>query len=388
MKKALVISCFFEMTDTSRPYLAYKYLSEKVQTKIIYSKFSHTTKKYRIIEGEDLIGIKPKKYKKNISVNRVISHIDFSIKVKKIIKKENPDLIYVAIPPNILGYTVILLSHKMGIKTIVDIVDIWPEALPIPSPINMILNLTVGKLWKSLRSYCINRSDCIISESEYFKKKLKLNEDVNVIHLCKLENNIDISNRYKIIDKNYTKITIGYLGSMNSIYDFDSLIEICKKIKKYRDIKLVIIGDGERKEWLLDQLDKFDVEYEYFGKIFDEQEKYKILSKCDFGFNGYKDSTEVALSYKSIDYLSYGIPLINSAKGDTWELVKNENIGINYTSSDIDEIIEYIKNLNQKDIICMKESAFNIFVSKFSWSKYREEMDRILNILNDKIIER
>lgn len=385
MKKALVISCFFNKNNTSRPYLAYKYLSEKLETKIIYSEFSHTTKEYEIIEGDELIGVKAKRYNKNISINRVISHIDFSIKVKKIIKKEKPDLIYIAIPPNILGYVVVSVAKKMKIKTIIDIVDIWPEALPIPKYINKIMELTIGLVWKNLRSYCINKSDYIISESDYFKEKIKSNKYIDVIHLCKLQD-IDNTLKNKIPYKRSNDLTIGYLGAMNNIYDFDSLIEICKRMKETRNIKLSIIGDGERRKWLLNELSKFNIEYEYFGKIFDEEQKRRILSKCDFGFNGYKDTTEVALSYKSIDYLSYGIPLINSAKGDTWNFIEKEKIGINYYKSDIDSIIYKLNQISRDEIISMKNNSLSIFINNFSWNKYTEKMEEVFISLSNKEI--
>jgi len=53
-----------------------------------------------------------------------------------------------------------------------------------------------------------------------------------------------------------------------------------------------LIGDGERKDWLLSVLKESNIKYTYFGKIFEEEKKKEILSKCDFGFNGYKIDIE------------------------------------------------------------------------------------------------
>ena len=101
-KKLVIVSCFFDKVNTSRPYLAYEFFLKKYSdVKVIYSDFNHSEKKYRIYEEEAFIPIKTKPYVKNISISRVISHILFSISVKKTLKNEKPDIIYVASPPNI-----------------------------------------------------------------------------------------------------------------------------------------------------------------------------------------------------------------------------------------------------------------------------------------------
>ena len=58
-------------------------------------------------------------------------------------------------------------------------------------------------------------------------------------------------------------------------------------------------------------------------------EKINILAPCDYALNIMKDNVSVGLTIKSIDYLSYGLPLINNIKGDTWKLINDEKIGLN-----------------------------------------------------------
>jgi len=137
-----------------------------------------------------------------------------------------------------------------------------------------------------------------------------------------------------------------------------------------------------RKDWLLSALKENNIKYVYFGKIFEEEEKKEILSKCDFGFNGYKSNTEVALSYKSIDYLSYGLPLINSAKNDTRDYVEKYNIGFNYNENTVDQLIENLKTLKSKELEKMKKNAYQYFLENFTWDKYEAQMSGIVNYLN------
>lgn len=380
MRKVLIVSCFIDKIENARPYLAYKFFRNNYNTKVVYSKFSHTFKKYIKYEDENFIPVKTLSYKRNISFPRILSHIIFALKIKRIIKKEKPDLIYVTIPPNTAAYSTIkIASNNKKIKVIIDIVDIWPETLPIPIVCKRYFNFFVGWFWKYLRNYALKRADYIICQSNYFMQKLALKgNNIQVVHLAKISK---YCGKHIINNTSGKMVKIGYLGSMNTITDFDTLLKISKAFG-FNHVEIILIGDGERKDWLLSTLKENNIKHTYFGKIFEEGKKKEILSKCDFGFNGYKSNTEVALSYKSIDYLSYGLPLINSAKNDTLDYVDKYNIGFNYNENTIDQLIENLKTLKSKELEKMKKNAYQCFLENFTWDKYKEQMSAVLNYLN------
>lgn len=380
MRKVLIVSCFIDKIENARPYLAYKFFRNNYDTKVIYSEFSHTFKKYIKYEDENFIPVKTLGYKRNISFSRILSHIIFALKIKGIIKKEKPDLIYVTIPPNAAAYSVIKIAGKnKETKVIIDIVDIWPETLPIPIVCKRYFNFFIGWFWKYLRNYALKRADYIVCQSNYFKQKLALKgNNIQVIHLAKI---IKYREKPTVDAVSGKVIKIAYLGSMNTITDFDALLKISKALG-LNNIEITLIGDGEKKDWLLSALKENNIKYTYFGKIFEEEKKKELLSKCDFGFNGYKSDTEVALSYKSIDYLSYGLPLINSAKNDTWDYVEKYNIGFNYNENTIDQLIKNLKTLKSKELEKMKKNAYQCFLENFTWDKYEAQMSDVLNYLN------
>lgn len=380
MRKVLIISCFIDKIENARPYLAYKFFRNNYDTKVIYSEFSHTFKKYIKYEDENFIPVKTLSYKRNISFSRILSHIIFALKIKGIIKEEKPDLIYITTPPNTAAYSVIkIVGKNKKTKVIIDIVDIWPETLPIPIVCKRYFNFFVGWFWKYLRNYALKRADYIVCQSNYFKQKLALKgNNVQVIHLAKI---IKYREKATVDAVSGKVIKIAYLGSMNTITDFDTLLKI-SKTPGLNNIEIILIGDGERKDWVLSALKESNIKYTYFGKIFEEEKKKEILSKCDFGFNGYKSNTEVALSYKSIDYLSYGLPLINSAKNDTWDYVEKYKNGFNYNKNAIEQLIENLKTLNCTELEKMKKNAYQCFLENFTWDKYKTRMSDVLNYLN------
>ncbi|MGL4673000.1 hypothetical protein [Cetobacterium sp.] len=369
-KKVVIISSFFKESSNSRGFLVYKYFKESdYKTEVICSDFSHSKKNAeKKSNNEDFIYIKTKKYSKNLSFKRIYSHIMFSIDAIKELKNKKYDLIYVILPPNFLGYLVSKYAKKNNVTLISDIIDLWPEALPIPNKIRNILDKTINVLWKYFRDKTLEKSNYILTESKYFYDFLNLNRYKNsrVILLKKLIGLTEVQT--KKIDNN--SIKIGYLGNIGLIYDFEGMIKIVEELSKFKKVVVEIIGVGEREEYLTSSLKKLGIEYNFYGAIYDENKKSEILSQCDFGFNGYKESTEVALSYKSIDYFSYGLPIINSAKGDTWDMVETQKVGINY--SDVNEnLVKNILNYETVDI-------FKFFKENFSYMSLVEEMDKIM----------
>ena len=88
-------------------------------------------------------------------------------------------------------------------------------------------------------------------------------------------------------------------------------------------------------------------------------------------------SVKVGLTIKSIDYLSCGLPLINTIKGDTWSLVKDKNIGINY-ENDSEKLIQYIE---EKDINKLKKNAMKCFDEYFTKEAFEDNFEMVLRKL-------
>lgn len=377
-KKVIIISNFHEDNEISRTNIAYKYfISKKLDTTVLYSNFSHSLKKFRNLNNKDFVLLKTISYGSSLSLRRILSYIIFSYRVFTFLQKNKYDIIYVNLPPNILSLAVFLFPRKKVI-TIVDIIDLWPESFPHAGSLpKKAIVLLFGGFLKKIRKFAIDRSDYCIAESNLFYKKLNLKnkKKSRVIHLKKFQ--IEKTN----LNDTSNDFSIAYLGNIGNIYDFDSLFVIIKELEKFRLVHLHVIGLGPRSDWFFEKLDIMNISYTHHGASFDENLKKSILSNCWFGFNGYKKNTEVALSYKSIDYLSYGVPLINSAKEDTEELVKTENIGFNFDSNNMRELIDTLSVITYSEIIKMKIDTYKVFQDKFSGQSYFNEMNDVLKEL-------
>ena len=114
---------------------------------------------------------------------------------------------------------------------------------------------------------------------------------------------------------------------------------------------------------------------------FDEKEKRKIFDKCSFELNIMKDSVQVGLTMKSIDYFEAGLPILNNIKSDTWDLVEEYNIGFNLSENNIEEIANEIVKMNIRDIANMKNNTQRIFNELFSVRVFTTKLNKIFDKL-------
>ena len=379
-KKILIVSNFHENASISRSNMAFNYFLKRGYDPIVlYSNYSHSLKKFRELNNKRFISLKTISYTSSLSINRIISYLIFAYKVYKFLGKNRFDFVYINLPPNLIGLSVLLRKSRYS-KLIVDIIDLWPEAFPHNnSLIRKALLYISGVIPKIMRKMTIDYSNFCITESQFFFNELNLKNKNNskVIYIKKFQN------KKPSFRHSSKEMSIVYLGNIGKIYDFESLFSIIKGVEKNRKVILHVIGVGPMIDSFFNNLKIKKINYHYHGASFDETFKRKIISKCWFGFNGYKHDTEVALSYKSVDYLSYGVPLLNSAKEDTKLLIDKENIGYNFNSKSLESLVLELSKIKFYEVEIMKKKSYDIFKNKLSGQSYYFDMDFVMGSINN-----
>lgn len=362
-KKAILISGFGWYEERLKP--VEKVLKKKdYNVTVLLSDYNHHKKKYITEKNPNCIYIHVPSYKKNLSVKRIYSHIVLDKKIKAILEKENPDLIYCMVPPNSIAKTCLKYKKQHPkCKYYIDIIDLWPESIPI----NPFLKINfIFKKWSDLRDSSFSVADHIFFEcklyQEILEKKVTINK-CSVLYLYKkINDKTTIENKIEHKIKDINKLSFCYLGSINSLIDIETICRIltlCVDSGYIVDFK--IIGTGQNKNNLINFAKRTGANVMDFGEIFDRNKKVDILSDCDYGFNIMKKTVEVGLTIKSVDLFSMGIPLINSIKGDTWDLVDKYKLGYNLKSDngiDPDELV--------KSRIQSSKNSFQIYEKLFT----------------------
>lgn len=372
MKNVVIVNCFD--TYEERVDLLCKYFkSRKLDCKVVQSNFRHSNKQKRYKIKENFIFVDTKPYYRNMSMSRMISHYKFAKDVFIEVQKIKPDIIYILFPPNSLVKFAYKYKRKYSsTKVYLDVIDLWPETMPI----NSFEKLPPFKYWKGLRNRYLKYADKVILECKLYKNFLYDYIDSNrmeILHLAKDKIDLDIN-----CNLDSDKLNLIYLGSINNIIDIDIIESIVYNANKYKDIVVHIVGDGENREKFIQRLTSIGISVEYYGKVYDVYQKMEIFNKCHFAINIMKESVCVGLTMKSIDYFQYGIPIINNIKGDTYELVEVNNIGININNKSLDEVAKLITDMDNNLIINMKKNVVDLFTKEFCYESFSNKLDMII----------
>lgn len=310
----------------------------------IEADFSHAKKKKLKRQIDDHLYIDTVPYRKNISLKRMYSQYDFAQKVFRILKEEPIDLLYVMIPANSLTPVAANLRKRGCTKLVVDIIDLWPESLPV----KRLKDSWPIQYWRRLRDDYLDYADLVLTECKLYQDILHLDERTrpNRTAVMYWPKEKEAVSKDQVVPehefKRSNELHIAYLGYINNIIDMEQIVELLQKVNERKKLCLHIIGDGEKRELFLEKLSQAGIGTEYHGIIYEEQRKKQIFDKCCFGLNMMKESVCVGLTMKSVDYFCYGLPLINNIRGDTWELIEEYGIGVNYGGGQAEQCAEQI----------------------------------------------
>lgn len=363
--KAVIVNCFDTYGD--RVELLRKTLSEKgISVEVFTSDYRHIEKTYIVEHKEGYRYFHAQPYTRNLSKERLESHQLLSKELFSYIDKHsnNIDLLWVLIPPNTFAKDAAGIKRKhKDIKLIFDLIDLWPETMPIP----VVKNLWPVTTWGKIRDNNLGAADYIVTECNLYQKVLNLKQygiPYSTLYLAKEKSKQVIKS-----PEDNGRLSLCYLGSINNIIDIDTICDIIRQTEKKYPVDLHIIGDGEKREELISKAKLSSARVFYHGKVYDEKEKQEIFNQCHYGLNIMKKTVCVGLTMKSLDYLSGGLPLINNIEGDTWDAVEKYGIGVNCNDG-----------IRIEDNAQMREKAVAYFEKSLSIHAFETSLNQITEV--------
>ena len=376
MKKAVCISCTHHYRERTGPVEAVLQAAGYTCT-YITSDFHHITKQhYKVEDLPHCIQIPTVPYTKNISLNRIYSHIRFSRDVMRQVEKLQPDLLYVEIPPNSLCREAAKYKKRHPeTRLIFDIFDMWPESFP-NNRAKKLLKLPFS-VWGWFRNCGLGKADLVLTECDLFRNTLQRymhDTPAETLYLCRSHATCQELKAVPADDGMH----LCYLGSINNIIDIPTICDLIGQVQKLQPVTLHIIGDGESRDALISGVESTGAKVIFHGKIYDDAQKQAIFDLCSFGLNIMKDSVYIGLTMKSLDYFAGGLPVLNTIGGDTWSLVETDHIGININRDDLAATARKIVQTSPETLLAMRQATLQRFDGLFSQRVFRERLTKYL----------
>ena len=367
MKRVAIISLGYMWfpceTGTSRFFqIAETFVDAGYEVEIITTDFQHFKKEPRdkkkiLSQGYPfkITFIETPPYKKNIDIRRVISNRKAEKNLRKYLEShiESYTAVYTSIPANNISAAVTEICKKHAVPCVVDIEDLWPEAMAM-----IVKNVTLrnvlfrGFLLDAEKTYA-NCSGVIGTSEDYTARALKIqdrdipNETVYVgVNLKEFDDGVK---RYKEkIDKPDGDFWITYAGSISTSYDIKTLILASKKLVEegHSEIKVQILGTGSLKT----ELEEFskDIPNVKFWGFTEYPKMAAILSKSDVVINSFIKGAPQSIVNKVGDYLASGKAMVNTLENPVFcSLVEKYNCGVNIAPEDSETLKNTIIRLEQ-----------------------------------------
>ena len=375
MKKAVCISCS-DHYDHRLHVAADCLRSRGYDTTYITSDFDHTHKEVFTCSVEGCVQIPARPYRKNLSVDRILSHRNFARDVFRYLEglPQQPGVLVVLMPPNFLAhYGAKYKKRHPEVKLIFEIFDLWPETFP-GGKIKKLL-APVFKVWAALRDRNLDKADFVVTECEMFRERLRLPEQTSkAVWLCADPLSLDKTQPQLSDDK----LELCYLGAINNVISIPHICSLIRELTPKKPVVLHIIGKGERQEEFVAEATKAGAEVIFYGAVYDESKKLEIMNRCHFGLNIMKASVCVGLTMKSVDYFRFGLPIINNIPADTRQLVEQQGVGVQLNEGYADRIAA----LTVEACLNMRDSVKRVFQESFAHSvvsrQYAAVLKRIL----------
>lgn len=360
MKKIAIISLGYMWfpceSGTSRFYdIAMTFVNAGYDVECITTGFQHFKKAPRdkqliLSQGYPFkitfIDVPP--YKRNIDIRRVLSNRAASKNLEKYLLNniQKYDVVYVAIPANNIAAMVTSVCKEYCVPVIVDIEDLWPEAMSMVIKNNFLRKILLYSFERDAETTYRN-ADGIIGTSEDYTERAFRNRDKNIpaktVYVgCNLaEFDAGVEKYSDDIEKNKGQFWVTYAGSISTSYDIKTLIDAGYMLRD-KNVHVQILGTGSLK----DELEKYsqDMDNIHFWGFTPYPKMAAVLSKSDVVVNSFVKGAPQSIVNKVGDYLASGKPMINTLENPVFcKLVEKNNIGINVEPENVKQLAEVIE---------------------------------------------
>lgn len=343
-------------------------------------------------DGVNIRWIKTKKYKKTASIKRIISWLDFELKLfsMKIKQLDRPDVIIVSslsILSIVYGY---YLKKKFNSFLVFEIRDIWP--LTMTEEGGFSTRHPLVKFIGMIEKFGYKKSDLIVGtmpnlnahvknilgyDKPFFCSPMGFNPEKYAVDIRE-----DSSLFEKYIQKN--KIIVGYAGSIGITNALETFIDTIKLMRDNSNLYFLIAGSGDLKQNYEEQLNGQN-NVSFLPRIDQDQVK-SFLSICDILYLSTKDSKVWKFGQsmnKVVEYMLAGKPIVATYTGFP-SMINEANCGLFVQSDkpeDLKNVFLYFANMSEEERLKIGENGRNWIYQYRTYDKLAKEYINTINNL-------
>ena len=335
------------------------------------STFDHARKMYRRPSSEtaspsphlDLELLHASGYRRNVSLARIRYHRriarQFSVRAEAL---PPPDLVYCCVPTLEVTEAALRYATTRGIPVIVDVRDRWPDIFvePLPRPLRAIARLLLRSEFRRAR-YVFRSATAILAVSDgYLEWGLRQAarprgfSDAVFPHAYP-RRMLDAAvvararDELEAVGVDGRRVICAFVGSFGRTYDLGTVIDAARLLQRAGrdDVQFVLAGDGEqRAAW---QAQAAGLSNVVLTDWISGDAIAVLLGMARLGLAAYARHAPQGLPNKLFEYLSAGLPVVSSLRGETERFLSESACGVTYPAGDAPALAALLQRLAADD---------------------------------------
>lgn len=293
-----------------------------------------------------------------------------------------PSPITVALPGIFIGY------FKKS-PTFLWVLDLWPESL---KGVGVLKSKFINYIIKLLVKYIYTRCNVILGQSRSFVENIQnyLLDKKKVIYFPNWSEEIFKDNNItpsKKLDYKPEVFNVMFAGNIGEAQDLPSILKAVEILKENKNIRWIIVGNGNKYNWMMDRIKKLNLEscIKVLGS-FPIKEMPSLYAHADALLVSLKDEYVFHLTIpgKIQSYLQFGTPVLGMLNGEGNNLINNNKVGLCVQAGDANGLSENIvkmSKMKKSDLAQLGKNGIALAKKEFDRDRL---MDRLENIFYNK----
>lgn len=294
-------------------------------------------------------------YPKNVCLKRFASHHEFGKNVGSYLaRRKKPDVIYAAEPSLTAPLAAAKYCRRNGVRFVIDVQDLWPEAFSLVFPVPGIGPLLFAP-FRSMADRIYSAADgiCAVSRT-YADRALSVNRkcrEGTVVYLGTRLAEFDAMRQAAPgLEKADGEVWMGYVGTLGHSYDLTGTLDAMALLRRQgrgENLRFLVMGDGPLRAKFEAHAKELDLPVTFTGML-PYSQMVPQLCACDFAVNPIMHGAAQSIINKVGDYAAAGLPVLNTQECPEYrDLVTGYEMGINCENGDVAQMAEAMARLTE-----------------------------------------
>lgn len=293
------------------------------------------------VDGIDVIELELAYANTDSFIRRTITFVKYTMRSIKLVFSEKYDLVFATTTPLTAGIPGFFARYIKNKKFIFEVRDLWPE---LPKAMGVITNPFVLSLMSLLEWSSYHSAHHLIALSPGIAKGIE-KRGVRQDKITLIPNGCDLdifntkNEAWRPEKVKASDLLVLYAGTHGIANGLDSVLNAAIELnaRGRKDIKILFLGQGRLKQYLIDRSSKECLDNVIFHDPVDKRTLASLMNATDIGLQILANVPSFYYGTspnKFFDYIAAGLPVLNNYPGWLSDLINDNDCGFSIPPDD------------------------------------------------------